>query len=312
MEIGYKIFYKQELEGRKILENTENDRYNLEYKCKKLLETYNYNSTIVLHFSDYYLCYIPDNIINIISEHDILVIVGNCLVKLDNIPNNVKLINIANKLLYTYPLNNLPSELEHLIIDTRYYGNSLDYLPASLKSLLLNCDCDIPLNNLPSGLEYLLVGGRYNEPLDNLPRNLKVLILSEFYQKPLINLPPGLRELYIGCDYYLPITNLPDSIEYLTISGKPQSIELPRNLKIFTIGFEASYFVKLVDSIEEINLNILSLKILYNLLVHYCPLKLKTIKIQPLMKNLQDFEQDIIDEIKYNCPEIDIQIKNTI
>jgi hypothetical protein len=305
MEIEYKIIYQK----------TPNDEPNPDAGYyTDLLQKYNYNSAVILNSSTKYSECAQENIINIISEHSGLIITGNCLLKLDNIPTNVKMIYITTSMNYEHPLHNLPSELEHLTIDTTYYNNTLDYLPASLKTLFLYGSSNIPLNNLPSGLLELSVGGRYNEPLDNLPRNLKVLILSEFYQKQLVNLPPGLKELYIGSDYYLPITNLPDSIEDLTISGNPQYIELPSNLKTFSIGFESSYFVELVDSIEEINLNVLSLKILYNLLVHYCPLNLKTIKIQPLIDNddsiskLRKFEQDIIDEIKYNCPDIDIQI----
>jgi hypothetical protein len=287
----------------------------------KLLQSdnYNYNSAVILDTPTEYSDSAQDNIINIISQHDVLIITGKCLLKLDNIPSNVKMINITTCINYIHPLNNLPTELEHLIIDAGYYNNTLDLLPINLKSLLLYGFSDIPLNNLPSGLLELLVSGRYNEPLENLPRSLKILILSEFYQHKLINLPPGLKELYIGSDYYLPIEHLPDCIEDLTIACHSASIDkLPSNLKILNITYEANYDVKLVDSIEEIKVSSLALNLLYNLLDIYVPLSLKKITIDPLINELyadsisilEDGEMDKLEELRYNYPSIDIQFTN--
>jgi hypothetical protein len=331
MEIEYKIFYKQvaqqELNPADATDATAeaDTTYNFKHNYTKLLNDYNYNSAVILRSPNYYADAIPDNIINIISQHDVLVIIENCIVKLDNIPINVKLIYIAANTCeyeYIHPLNNLPLNLEHLLIDARYYIHSLDFLPDTLKTLLLNGDCDIPLNNLPSRLQYLLVSGRYNEPLYNLPLNLKTLVLSEYYQNPLINLPPGLKELYVGSDYYLPIENLPDGLEDLTISSQPHTIILSPNLKKFEFGFEfgfgAYYFVELVDSIEEIRISTGSIQLLDAILEHHYPENLKIIKIHPQFVysdidnhkssyKLQDSDKNILDEIKKNNPTLEIQ-----
>lgn len=298
------------------------DILNIQNELSDYLETYynifkyyNYDSIVYLNSTEKYEGDIPKNMLEVITQHNALIIGNYYQVKLDNLPPNIKYINIYSVYYYIHPLNNLPSNLEHLIFNTNY-KNSLDYLPNGLKNLELNGACYIPLHNLPLSLKKLSVGCRYNLPFINLPEGLESLILSEFYQVELKNLPPNLKDLYIGSDYYLPLVNLPDSIETLSISGSPEYIDkLPLKLKILNINFEANFYVKLTDSIEEICVSSYSKNVLYNFLEEYIPKKLKRILLSPLKTyerlsnniEISDCEYLILDEIRKKYPDYEVR-----
>jgi len=325
MSILYKTLHINEVTDENMY--VENEDYtNINYiektykKFGALLKEYNYETMIILYSLSEYNDIIPDDILQVIANYDILVITMYCYAKLDNLPNNIKLIYIETVKHYIHPLDNLNSNLEHLIFTTNYFEQTLDLLPFGLKTLIFNRCSNVPLNNLPATLKYLEVSGRYNIPLINLPQQLETLRLSEYYQNELINLPLGLKDLYIGSDYYLSIKNLPDSIEELTISGSPEYIDkLPNNLKIFNIGYDASYFIELVDSIEEISVNTMSLSTLYNLLDYHLPKNLHTISLCPLSevyihpetknKKYKIFpsEYEYIDELSAEYPTLTIK-----
>ena len=255
------------------------------------------------------------NMLELISQHEVLVIDYNYNVKLDNLPNNVKLINISTLNYYKYPLNNLPSNLEHLIFKTGYH-ELLDYLPITLKTLIITGYCNMLLHNLPPSLKKLSVGGRYNQPFINLPEGLESLTLSEFYQVELQNLPPKLKELYIGSDYYLPLVNLPDSIETLTISGSLEYIDkFPISLKTLNIGYGAKFYGTLTDSVEEISISSFSKNVLYNLLEEHMPSNLKRILFNPTQLydfqsekyKIFDSEYSIFDDIRQKYPDYEVR-----
>jgi len=292
LEHIYKIFRLKD-DINKIKDEIElqySDKLNIQNELSDYLEIYynifthyNYDSIVYVNSTEKYEGAIPENILEVISQHNALIIGNYYQVKLDNLPPNIKYINIYSVYNYIHPLNNLPSNLEHLIFNTNYEV-SLDYLPNGLKTLALNGYYSIPLHNLPSSIKKLSVGGRYNEPFINLPEGLESLILSEYYQIELQNLPPNLNNLYIGSDYYLPLVNLPDSIETLSISGSPSYIDkLPSRLKILNINFGANFHVKLSDSIEDIYIqSCYSINVLYNLLDEHIPQNLKRILLSPL------------------------------
>lgn len=324
MEHFYKIINKNENQNiiQDEIEMQYFDKLNIKNELSDCLETYynilenyNYESLIYLNSAEIYEGIIPDNILEIISRYDALIIGNYYNVKLDNLPLNVKLINICTQNYYKHPLNNLPSNLEHIIFNTRYQ-HMLDFLPNGLKTLEINGYCDMSLFNLPPYLKTLSVGGRYNQPFRNLPDELEILILSDFYQVKLQFLPPKLKSLYIGSDYYLPLVSLPDSIEILTISGSPEYIDkLPSNLKILNIMSEANFYVKLPDSIEQISVDLYTYYLLYNLLSEYIPKNLKRILLNAIKQYDHETKQYkiidsmycILDEIKKKY--VDYEVK---
>ena len=296
MNVKYfcKILNKDD--DRNILVNNFCDNISKYYK---ILESYNYDSLVYLNTIEKYDGIITDDNLKLISKHNVLIIGTNYNVKLDNLPNNVKLIVINCERQYIHQLNNLPINLEHLIFNTTY-NQLLDYLPYGLKTLELNEMCYVELHNLPSSLKKLSIGCKYNKLFINLPQDLEVLILSEFYRVKLPILPSKLKELYIGVDYYLPLVNLPYSIEILTIAGSPAYIDkLPSNLKKLHIGFDAYVNVKLHDLLEEISISSNSISILYNLLEEHIPSNLKRILLNP--SHHYDYVDDeyVISEEQY-------------
>ena len=293
----------------------ENEFYKKIEEYYDLLKEYNYNSLIYLQSTGNYEGVIPDNILELISQHDVLVIDYYYNVTLDNLPNNVKLINIGTINYYKHALNNLPTNLEHLIFKTGYY-ELLDYLPIALKTLIITGYCNMPLHNLPPSLKVLSVGGRYNQPFINLPAGLESLTLSEFYQVELQSLPHNLKELYIGSDYYLPLVSLPDSIETLTISGSVGYIDkFPISLKKLNICYEACFYGTLNDSVEEISVGSFSRNVLYNLLEEHMPNNLKRILLNPMRTydftseqyQISDSENSILDDIRKTYPNYEVR-----
>jgi hypothetical protein len=320
MDVEYfcKILYKDDLykdlykdDDRTTLVNNVCDFSNNISKFYELLDMYNYDSLLYLNTIEKYNGIISDDNLKLISEHNVLIIGDNYNVKLDNLPNNIKLIVINCDKPYIHPLHNLPNNLEHLIFNTPY-NQLLDYLPYGLKTLEINDYCNVELNNLPSSLKKLSISGRYNKPFINLPEDLEILILSEFYRVKLPILPSKLKELYIGADYYLPLVNLPDSIEILTITGSPAYIDkLPSNLKKLHIGFDAYVNVKLHDLIEEISVSTYSICLVYNLLAKHIPSNLKRILLNPNRHyNYVDDEYIIVEEEYLKLKELQTKYPN--
>jgi len=120
-------------------------------------------------------------------------------VLLDNLPSNITELYITSefcdlgcKNIFDSSINNLPLQLETLVIDSVIFNHSLDYLPITLKTLKIK-------SNL------------FNKSIDNLPPNLEQLELLKagFPYNPtknvftgnLYNLPATLTKLIISIDY---------------------------------------------------------------------------------------------------------------
>ena len=99
--------------------------------------------------------------------------------QLSKLPQNIKIIQILSTN-YTYPLENLPINLEALQLS---FINSdlpykLDLLPYGLKTLYITGSNYI-LENLPGGLKHLLISGNnIHFEINNLPCNLEYLYIE--------------------------------------------------------------------------------------------------------------------------------------
>ena len=129
--------------------------------------------------------------------------------KLDCLPDGVK--KLSPGLKFNYDLNNLPSTITHLFIMNVNYCGNINFLPESLKVLVLN-------------------GQHKIEKFENLP-NVKYL---EVYYLPIIkNLPDSIECLILKCNANLKsyglnginqtqfeIINLPKSLETFIVYEK--------------------------------------------------------------------------------------------
>lgn len=146
-------------------------------------------------------------------------------------------------------LNNLPNTLKYLeinmvnIIKENYITQQLENLPYNLETLVIvSYSFNQPLYNLPSGLKKLSISSnKFNQSLDNLPPGLKTLVMSE--------------DAYCGTELTHTLDNIPDTIKKLTIPPD-YSIELNKlPISLERIKYNAKYIhsKKLKQLIEELN-----------------------------------------------------------
>jgi hypothetical protein len=128
------------------------------------------------------------------DELEKLYIEGECKIiskwnLISNLPSKLKklkLMSVKSK------LNNLPLGLEVLELVGFCSNCCLDYLPSSLKTLVIKL-CIIPsLDNIPSTLENLLILSEYTQDLKNLPSGLKFLHINS-HAKINITLPNNIE-----------------------------------------------------------------------------------------------------------------------
>lgn len=160
---------------------------------KNLLERCNYK-LILFGETDKLLNNIPSTITSLIIALD-----NYDKIKLDNLPSSIKELYITNECCtddttcFNIELNNLPPNLEVLVINSLIYNQSIDNLPYSLKTLKINSNY-------------------FTNSLDNLP-NLECFELTHFinccsnhtlqikFDGSLYNLPHTLTKLNIPTDY---------------------------------------------------------------------------------------------------------------
>jgi hypothetical protein len=180
------------------------------------------------------VCYLP-------SELKILCIKSDYLSDADEHHNDD---NIGG--MFDQDINNLPPNLEELVISSKCFNKPIDNLPINLKRLYIEgCDGDFDqsVNNLPNNLKILLIGSPcFEQELNNLPESLEILYIEFLIDLPdiLENLPQGLKTLYYGLGdfgnrdsiYSYTVNNLPNNITNLylgsfnnTIDYLPDSIE---------------------------------------------------------------------------------------
>mgnify|MGYP000694591028 FL=1 len=100
---------------------------------------------------------------------------------------------------YKYKLNNLPPNLQILIIHN--VDEPLDRLPTCLKILDIKGVYSHDLDNLPSILKILKIHDKYNGNLHDLPSSLEKLIILSYYSLEINNLPQNLSSFVFSCYY---------------------------------------------------------------------------------------------------------------
>jgi hypothetical protein len=93
---------------------------------------------------------------------------------------------------YHPELDNLPDNLETLVI-IEGYNNSIVKYPPKLKKLSVGSNSNILLDDLPSSLEFLLIGF-YNKPINNFPIGLKGIVSNK--RNNITNIPFGCKIIY--------------------------------------------------------------------------------------------------------------------
>ena len=220
------------------------------------------------------------------------VTIFDCCDKIDNLPNNIKTLNIyfcqdfeKNKL----PLiNNLPSNITKLYLSS--YNEPIKIFPKNLEILDLGDNFNNVIENYPKKLKEVTYGLYYNKPIDNLPDSVTHIFfrislrerkmienknkIGNFSQEKLIRskntiafnkninkLPQNLKYLDFGytCLFNKEICKLPDSLEYiyLPIYFKKKINKIPKNIKVLKVDFFyneiSSYGIEGEYSDEETN-----------------------------------------------------------
>lgn len=174
-------------------------------------------------------------------------------------PKSLKKLILGNK--FNQPLDNLPPNLETLMINSYIFNHPLDNLPYNLKHLIIiSCsNFDKSLDNLPATLKSLVIIGKYDQPLDNLPIKLKTLIIHSEYSHSLNNLPLDLQYLslvFYSFQYDYTFDNLPPNLEYIIIkliaSYENKNIIMKNTAHISKNKY--SYPVTIYQSYEEMDI----------------------------------------------------------
>jgi hypothetical protein len=176
--------------------------------------------------------------------------VDNIIIDFANIEPNIIEIDLSF-IKYDFPLNNLPSQIISLILDSDY-NYPLDNLPCNLKQLVLGMKYNQPLEYLPESLEKLYIGINYSHNLINLPKNLQTLILHSNFLKN-INLDlPNLEILhldFINIDinnvetFFYQLSNLKNIKELFLPAIFPQKCNTKLNFSIFENFNKLEYLV---------------------------------------------------------------------
>ena len=107
-------------------------------------------------------------------------------------------------------LENLPDNIENVLIIGNCFNTEIDNLSNIKKLEIIGDKFNKVLNNLPVGLRELkIMGNNFNQELNNLPEYLERLEITCCinYNKKLDNLPLSLKKLEIGKEYleYYPL-----------------------------------------------------------------------------------------------------------
>ena len=132
----------------------------------------------------------------------------------ENIPTTVKTIKIASSYFY----GDLPSfeGLVRLSIYSKAFNGSLDNLPSTLTTLILECrNFTGTLNKLPRSLKtFVAVLDEYNNTFDNLPNSLDIFIYcGSNFKKTINKLPLTLNHFYFFHELYPRVHQLKEFIK---------------------------------------------------------------------------------------------------
>ncbi len=154
---------------------------------------------------------------------------------------------------------NIPDTVESLIVETKFFDQSLNGLPPNLLTLILGDGFNHTLNGLPQRLLTLILGDGFNQTLDGVPDSVNGIRVGNKFNQVITKLPTNLTDLNLGDKFSSHIaapcpnlkrltigksftakTQLPDTITYLkstadlssyAVDVKHQTIELPPKLE---------------------------------------------------------------------------------
>lgn len=157
-------------------------------------------------------------------------------ININNLPQTLKHLDItipSLKMHFNPLLDNLPPNLEALVITAPNFNQSLDNLPFSLKHLSINSrEFNQSVDNLPPGLEKFFMGKEagfgkteFNQSLDNIPDSIKEMELNTSNQIKFNKLPKSLEYIRVSYSMYPYRNELQQLIDELnTIRNNPANI----------------------------------------------------------------------------------------
>lgn len=159
-------------------------------------------------------------------------------------PETLTYLNLRDmNYVYSLLIEQLPKQLETLIMNDNFKSSISAGLPRKLKRLDLGKAFNKRLTNLPPGLESLVVSGAFNKQVGkDLPGSLKHLTLGGEYNSPIDDLPENLISLTLGWNFSQPINNLPRGLRTL-VTGDLFDHDIanpPPSLRVFKVGGNSS------------------------------------------------------------------------
>ncbi len=135
---------------------------------------------------------------NLPEKLEKLVLMLNINVLLDNLPVNLKILDLSRCIKFT---------------------SSLDYLPSNLQILKLPMTYNNPLRNLPMGLKKLSLGKEFNNDLDDLPNDLEQICIGRKFNKDILIFPQKLKRIFFDQNSLFDkrLENFPESLEFIGI-----------------------------------------------------------------------------------------------
>lgn len=151
----------------------------------------------------------------------------------DNLPSKLKYLELNSKY-FNQSVDNLPSKLKYLELSS-HFNQKVNLLPSELLTLKINKDNrnygvtgPAPLNfpsyfnqnidQLPSSLLNITIGGRFNQPINKLPEKLTNLSLFSYnFQQRLTTFPPNLNSITLNKNYNQNLDHIPSHIKITKI-----------------------------------------------------------------------------------------------
>ncbi|ULY68434.1 FNIP repeat protein [Chlorella virus XW01] len=244
-----------------------------------------------------------------------LVIGGEFKNTLDNLPLNMKFLDIKGIL--DKSINMLPN-LEELSIKLLDEKVEINYLPSSLKKLVINIfvsnykfdfekyklenlevlqlsgTCLLKINNLPKNLKHLILYSTEGIILEDIPENVKqlyinsrIININDFMDK----IPINIEELYLPYNFDKELDNKLDNLKILVFrvgfNNNVNFSELFSNLILLNLGNSFNKNIdNLPDTIEDLNVGKK-----FNLKINKYPQNLKRISINKFHKYISEIRQ---------------------
>ena len=146
-------------------------------------------------------------------------------------------------------INNLPSKLEFLQLETEDFNQPINNLPQKIKVLMLGDNFSQSVDNLPESLIGLKLGRKFSQSIDNLPTNLVYLnICINKYSNKNLNFPLNLKFLKINFTNKITYKNCNKIYDSILKIKYPQVKHLVLNYKIY----RSRHYIEKQDDVTNI------------------------------------------------------------